>query len=55
MAKGGKFFNEFIRHFTCGACGKWFAIGDAPEDRNEWSCPWCGKEQVFKMDEDSPQ
>ena len=54
MKKKSVFFNEFIRHFTCGECEKWFAIGDAPEDRNEWSCPWCGKKQLFEEDEHAP-
>ena len=52
MNKKASYFNEFIRHFTCGMCGKWFAIGDAPKDRNTWSCPWCGIEQAFTPDED---
>ena len=55
MKKKAEFFNEFIRHFTCGKCGMWFAIGDAPEDRDDWYCPWCGKSQNFKIDESHQQ
>jgi hypothetical protein len=33
---------EKLAHFKCGACGKWWAIGDAPAAKREWFCPWCG-------------
>ena len=51
--KKAEFFNESIRHFTCGKCGKWFAIGDAPHARANWHCPWCGVEQVFEEDREA--
>lgn len=53
MKKKALFFNEKIRHFTCGACDKWWAIGDAPEKRNKWFCPWCGEMQTFAKDEEA--
>jgi hypothetical protein len=34
---------ENLAHFLCDHCSKWWAIGDAPEDKKEWYCPWCGK------------
>jgi hypothetical protein len=33
---------EHLSHFQCGACAKWWAIGDAPPGRTRWHCPWCG-------------
>jgi len=54
MKEEGTFFNEQIRHFSCGVCRKWWSIGDAPKGRNEWFCPWCGNKQMFVMDKDSP-
>jgi ribosomal protein S27AE len=54
MSEAGKYFNEQIRHFSCGKCQKWWSIGDAPEKRNEWFCPWCGENQVLSKDKDHP-
>ncbi len=34
---------ERLTHFACGACGKWWTIGDAPKQRTRWYCPWCGE------------
>lgn len=34
---------EHLSHFQCDACEKWWSIGDAPEDKKKWYCPWCGK------------
>jgi hypothetical protein len=34
---------ETLDHFRCGACGKWWTIGDAPPRRARWFRPWCGK------------
>lgn len=34
---------EELWHFNCGACKKWWSIGDAPADKKEWWCPWCGQ------------
>ncbi len=33
---------EKLSHFQCVNCNKWWGIGDAPEDKKEWYCPWCG-------------
>jgi hypothetical protein len=37
---------EQLQHFQCGACQKWWTIGDAPP-RPNWYCPWCGRENRF--------
>jgi DNA-directed RNA polymerase subunit RPC12/RpoP len=39
---------EHFNHFRCGSCSKWWGIGDAPEKRKEWFCPWCGKKSLYK-------
>gem|GEM_PF-3318388 len=39
---------EHLSHFRCGSCNKWWGIGDAPEKRKEWYCPWCGKKNIFR-------
>ena len=33
---------EKLVHFQCSDCNKWWTIGDAPDDKKEWYCPWCG-------------
>ena len=40
---------ERLSHFRCGHCNKWFSVGDAPTDRTEWFCPWCGTAGVFLL------
>jgi hypothetical protein len=37
---------EQLTHFQCGACEGWWSIGDAPDDKETWFCPWCGHEDV---------
>ncbi len=37
---------ETIRHFTCDHCSHWWSISDAPENRIDWYCPWCGVSKV---------
>lgn len=49
----GKKSVEYLSHFQCGSCQKWWSIGDAPLDRKVWYCPWCGKLQVVKDIEDN--
>ncbi len=39
---------EQLHHFVCAACKKWWTIGDAPKNKKEWFCPWCGKSQTQK-------
>mgnify|MGYP001594402500 CR=1 FL=1 len=36
---------EQLSHFICGVCGKWWTIGDAPVNKKQWFCPWCGVKQ----------
>jgi hypothetical protein len=33
---------ERLHHFRCPGCDRWWTIGDAPDDRSRWCCPWCG-------------
>jgi len=44
----GKRSVESLHHFSCVYCKKWWTIGDAPEKKLEWHCPWCGKKQAFE-------
>lgn len=39
---------ENLHHFRCVFCKKWWTIGDAPESRELFYCPWCGKENEFQ-------
>lgn len=39
---------ERLHHFRCGACNKWWSIGDAEKQKKEWFCPWCGVLQKVK-------
>lgn len=38
---------ESLNHFRCQDCDKWWSVGDAPEGKHEWYCPWCGIKQNF--------
>lgn len=46
----GNFSVELLVHFNCGACGKWWSVGDAPVEKTNWFCPWCGHEQQINID-----
>ena len=39
---------ERLTHFRCASCQYWWSIGDAPENKKTWFCPWCGQKQTFK-------
>jgi len=51
---------EHLHHFRCGACDKWWSIGDPSiaesssksnaqnATQREWFCPWCGEKNVFE-------
>ncbi len=40
---------ERLVHFSCESCHKWWTIGDAPEEKQGWFCPWCGiKQEIGK-------
>lgn len=45
----GKSSTELLVHFNCGACQKWWSVGDAPPDKENWFCPWCGTEQKIQI------
>lgn len=45
----GKSSTELLVHFNCGACQKWWSVGDAPPDKKNWFCPWCGTEQKIQI------
>lgn len=34
---------ELLSHFLCEFCQKWWSIGDAPIEKKEYFCPWCGE------------
>ncbi len=36
---------EKLTHCSCAACKKWWTIGDAARNKQEWFCPWCGMQQ----------
>jgi len=33
---------ERFTNFLCWSCDKWWSISDAPPDKTDWFCPWCG-------------
>lgn len=39
---------EILHHFSCGACKKWWSIGDAVKEKKDWFCPWCGEGNRYK-------
>lgn len=39
---------EQLSHFSCATCEKWWTIGDAPVDKTDWYCPWCGEKNIYK-------
>lgn len=39
---------ERLHHFRCGSCRMWWSIGDAPDDKHKWFCPWCGTENTYE-------
>jgi len=39
--------SEICSHFECPRCRGSFFIRDAPLDRTEWYCPWCGTESPY--------
>jgi PHP family Zn ribbon phosphoesterase len=45
----GKISREILSHFQCAQCQKWWSIGDAPADKKNWYCPWCGTLQNFEV------
>lgn len=38
---------ERLSHFSCSVCQKWWTIGDAPEEKSDWYCPWCGEKNIY--------
>ncbi|RMG97361.1 MAG: hypothetical protein D6706_08640 [Chloroflexi bacterium] len=44
---------ERLVHFRCGACRRWWSIGDAPPDRTDWYCPWCGQKQQIQAEQET--
>ncbi|MFA6552361.1 MAG: hypothetical protein WCT19_02560 [Candidatus Paceibacterota bacterium] len=47
MEKNSKKSIELLHHFQCMFCKKWWSVGDAPEEKEKWWCPWCGKENKY--------
>jgi len=40
---------ENLDHFSCDKCQKWWSVGDAPGDKAEWFCPWCGERGEYDI------
>lgn len=38
---------EVLSHFWCRHCEKWWSIGDAPLEKKDWFCPWCGRSNIY--------
>lgn len=38
---------EKLHHFRCNFCNKWWSIGDAPDNKDDWYCPWCGHKNQY--------
>lgn len=41
---------EKLNRFRCIECNKWWSVGDAPIEKTEWFCPWCGKNGKYQID-----
>jgi hypothetical protein len=42
---------EQLHHFHCADCAKWWTVGDAPKEKIEWYCPWCGFKNEYLKNE----
>ena len=40
---------ELLVHFQCSGCLGWWTVGDAPNDRLTWNCPWCGQQLSLEV------
>ena len=38
---------EKLSHFNCSKCKKWWSVSEAPEEKTNWFCPWCGENHVL--------
>jgi len=52
----GKVSVEHLSHFQCGACERWWSIGDIAAGQKDasfvnemWFCPWCGLKQKVRV------
>lgn len=47
----GKVYKEELYHFQCGdeTCKKYWTVGDAPKDKTNWYCTWCGNENYIDL------
>lgn len=43
---------EFLIHYKCSACARWWSIGDGPTVGLIY-CPWCGVKQMLKNENES--
>lgn len=41
---------ESLNHFRCQECDKWWSVGDAPVEKEDWYCPWCGAKQKMEVE-----
>ncbi len=53
MLKASNRSVEKLNHFRCIDCNKWWSIGDAPIEKTEWFCPWCGKKGEYQIEPNS--
>ena len=46
-----KYSIEYVIHYKCGACMRWWSIGDGPKTGHIY-CPWCGVKNILKGEGD---
>ena len=42
---------EYVIHYRCSACARWWSIGDGPTTGHIY-CPWCGVKNILKSGDD---
>ena len=49
----GRYSMESLYHFSCGACRKWWSVGDAIKvESTLHHCPHCGAQQHMMLARD---
>ncbi len=38
--------SEIVSYFKCKNCCNFWRIADAPDEKKNWFCPWCGIAQA---------
>lgn len=44
-----------MSYFKCNLCRNFWRIAEAPVEKNNWFCPWCGHGQDEEKSADVPQ